>query len=100
MRGDAALGILERCAISKTDQREELVELAVAVDGEGASAQCRESDDVLGDDGGEEDAHAVESNRTNTKSTKPRGPRNHARHETTRGTKPRGTKPRRARKQE
>ena len=59
MRRRASLGILQRRPVAKPDQREELIELAVAVNGQRLPAQRVERDRVLGDDRGEENAHAA-----------------------------------------
>src|SRR3954468_10681237 len=57
MRGHAARAIAQRGAIAQSDQREELVELAVAVDGERAAAQFLERERLLDDDPRQENAH-------------------------------------------
>ena len=49
MRRRASLRILQRRAVAQPDQREELIQLAVAVDRQRPAAQV-ERDRVLGDD--------------------------------------------------
>ena len=57
VRGDAALRVAQRRAVAKTNQREELVEFAVAVDGQKFLREIAERDGLILDDSGENDAH-------------------------------------------
>ena len=62
MRRDAALRVGERRPVAQTDQREELIQLAVAVDGQRSSAQILQRNRLLGDDGSQDHAHAGQCN--------------------------------------
>src|SRR5207245_7671649 len=57
VRRDASAGILERRAVAQPNQRQKLIQLAVAVDRERPPAQRRQRDRFLGDDRREDDAH-------------------------------------------
>ena len=57
MRRRAPFRIAQRRAVAKPDQGEKLVELAVAVNGEGPTPQRVERDDVFRDDRSEKHAH-------------------------------------------
>ena len=59
MRRGPAFRVLQRRSVAKPNQSEELIELAVAVDRQRLPAQRVERDRVLGDDRGEENAHAA-----------------------------------------
>ena len=61
MRSRASFRILQRRAVAEPDEREELIELAVAVNGERLAAERIEGDGVFGDDRSEEHAHARDS---------------------------------------
>ena len=57
VRGDAALRVAQRRAVAKANQREELVELAVAVDRQYLLTEIAQRDWLILDDGGEDNAH-------------------------------------------
>ena len=59
VRGDPILRIPQRRAVAQPDQREELIQLAVAVHGERPAAQIVERDRVFRDDWRQEHAHAA-----------------------------------------
>jgi hypothetical protein len=58
VRGDPPAVITERGPIAESNQREELIELAVAVYGEHALAELIKGDLLAGDNRCEDDAHA------------------------------------------
>ena len=57
MGGDPPRRVAEWRAVAETDERQKLIQLAVAVDGQRLSAQILERDRLLDDDGGEENTH-------------------------------------------
>jgi hypothetical protein len=59
MRRRAPFRIAQRRAVAQPDQREELVELAVAVNRESPAAQRVERDGVFRDDRSKDDAHVA-----------------------------------------
>src|SRR5262245_32641625 len=61
MRRDAALGIAQRRAVAQTNQREKLIQLAVAVDRQGPAPKRVERDGVFGDDRRKDDAHVAKT---------------------------------------
>src|SRR6185295_410342 len=59
MRRRSALRVLQRRAVTKTNEGEELIQLTVAVNGQHLPAQRIERDRVLRDDWSEDNAHAA-----------------------------------------
>ena len=57
MRGDSPVRVPQRRAVAEPDQREELIQLAVAVDGQDLLPEIAERDGLVLDDRSKDDTH-------------------------------------------